>query len=95
KELEAAFDFDKANEEPIKGSSVETTQSTSEPSEVEPAQAAEVSETSQPEPVSDEPLDLEPTQASSELEPESDDVTPQNDEAFNRDDFIDDLFGVA
>ncbi|MGB1975745.1 MAG: FimV/HubP family polar landmark protein, partial [Vibrio toranzoniae] len=95
KELEAAFDFDKANEEPIKESSVETTQSTSEPSEVEPAQAAEVSETSQPEPVSDEPLDLEPTQASSELEPESDDVTQQNDEAFNRDDFIDDLFGVA
>ncbi|MFA0151767.1 MULTISPECIES: FimV/HubP family polar landmark protein, partial [unclassified Vibrio] len=95
KELDAAFDFDNASDEPIKNSDVETTQLPLEPSEVEPEQAENVSETSQPEQINDESLDSEQTQDSSELEPESDDVKPQNDEAFNRDDFIDDLFGVA
>ncbi|MCG9639161.1 ATPase [Vibrio sp. Isolate34] len=81
KELDAAFDFDKASDEPIKNSDVETTQLPLEPSEAEPEQ------------INDELLDSELAQDS--LEPESDDVKPQNDEAFNRDDFIDDLFGVA
>ncbi|MFI3276079.1 FimV/HubP family polar landmark protein, partial [Vibrio sp.] len=93
KELDAAFDFDKVSDEPIKNSDVETTPLPLEPSEAEPEQAEDVRETSQPEQINDESLDSELVQDSSE--PENDDVKPQNDEAFNRDDFIDDLFGVA
>ncbi|WP_276206196.1 FimV/HubP family polar landmark protein, partial [Vibrio gigantis] len=88
KELDAAFGFDNTNDEPVKDSDVELTPLTSETSEVEPEQALDISETPQPEVVTDEPLDSEVIQ-------DSPDVKPENDDAFNRDDFIDDLFGVA
>ncbi|MEZ9155365.1 ATPase [Vibrio sp. F13] len=85
KELDAAFGLDNANEEPEKDSDVELTPLTSEG---EPEQDLDISETPQPEVVTDESLDSEMTQ-------ESSDIKPENDEAFNRDGFIDDLFGVA
>ncbi|MFA0516087.1 FimV/HubP family polar landmark protein [Vibrio sp. 10N.222.55.E8] len=85
KELDAAFGLDNANEEPEKDSDVELTPLTSEG---EPEQDPDISETPQPEVVTDESLDSEMTQ-------ESSDIKPENDEAFNRDGFIDDLFGVA
>ncbi|MFA0427741.1 FimV/HubP family polar landmark protein, partial [Vibrio sp. 10N.222.51.C5] len=85
KELDAAFGLDNVNEEPEKDSDVELTPLTSEG---EPEQDPDISETPQPEVVTDESLD-------SELAQESTDVKPENDEAFNRDGFIDDLFGVA
>ncbi|MFA0054185.1 FimV/HubP family polar landmark protein, partial [Vibrio echinoideorum] len=88
KELDAAFDLDKASDDLIKDSGVEHTQLTSEPSEVEPEQITDITETPQPELVGDASLD-------SELIQDGADVKPENDEAFNRDDFIDDLFGVA
>ncbi|CAK3982884.1 pilus assembly protein FimV [Vibrio crassostreae] len=88
KELDAAFGFANGNDEPEMGSDVDLTPLTSEKSEVEPEQASDISETPQSEAVSDESLD-------SELIQESADVKPENDEDFNRDDFIDDLFGVA
>ena len=88
KELDAAFDLDKASDDLIKDSDVEHTQLTSEPSEVEPEQITDITETPQPELVGDASLD-------SELIQDGADVKPENDEAFNRDDFIDDLFGVA
>ena len=77
-----------SNDESEKDSDVELTPLTSETSEVEPEQTSDISETLQPEVVTDESLDSEMTQ-------ESSDIKPENDEAFNRDDFIDDLFGVA
>ncbi|MEZ9417776.1 hypothetical protein AB4189_26995, partial [Vibrio sp. 10N.286.49.E1] len=67
---------------------VEHTQLASEPSEAEPEQITDITETPQPELVGDASLDSELTQDGA-------DVKPENDEAFNRDDFIDDLFGVA
>ncbi|MFA0425570.1 ATPase, partial [Vibrio sp. 10N.222.54.A1] len=85
KELDAAFGLDNANEKPEKDSDVELTPLTSEG---EPEQDPDISETPQPEVVTDESLDSEMTQ-------ESSDIKPENDEAFNRDGFIDDLFGVA
>ncbi|MEC7306595.1 FimV/HubP family polar landmark protein [Vibrio crassostreae] len=88
KELDAAFGFNNVNEEPEKDSDVALTPLTSETSDVEPEQASDISEITQPEIVRDESLD-------SELIQESADVKPENDENFNRDDFIDDLFGVA
>ncbi|MBT9240374.1 FimV/HubP family polar landmark protein [Vibrio splendidus] len=88
KELDAAFGSDKASDDLIKDSDVEHTQLTSEPSEAEPEQITDISETPQPELVGDASLD-------SELIQDGADVKPENDEAFNRDDFIDDLFGVA
>lgn len=88
KELDAAIGFDNVNDEPENDSDVELTPLTSETSEVEPEQASDISETPQPEVVSDKSLD-------SQLIQDSADVKPENDEAFNRDDFIDDLFGVA
>nr|WP_229648839.1 FimV/HubP family polar landmark protein [Vibrio splendidus]MCC4878964.1 ATPase [Vibrio splendidus] len=88
KELDAAFGSDKASDDLIKDSEVEHTQLTSEPSEVEPEQITDITETPQPELVGDASLD-------SELIQDGADVKPENDEAFNRDDFIDDLFGVA
>ncbi|SBT12074.1 FimV/HubP family polar landmark protein [Vibrio celticus] len=88
KELDVAFGFANGNDEPEMGSDVDLTPLTSEKSEVEPEQASDISETPQSEAVSDESLD-------SELIQESADVKPENDEDFNRDDFIDDLFGVA
>ncbi|MDP2589064.1 FimV/HubP family polar landmark protein [Vibrio splendidus] len=89
KELDAAFSSDKASDDLIKDSDVEHTQLTSEPSEAEPEQITDITETpQQPELVGDAPLD-------SELIQDGADVKPENDEDFNRDDFIDDLFGVA
>ena len=82
KELDAAFGLDNANEEPEKDSDVELTPLTSETSEGEPEQASDISETPQPEVVTDESLD-------SELIQDSTDVKPENDGAFNRDGFID------
>ncbi|MFA0613440.1 FimV/HubP family polar landmark protein, partial [Vibrio splendidus] len=89
KELDAAFGSDKASDDLIKDSDVEHTQLTSEPSEAEPEQITDITETpQQPELVGDAPLE-------SELIQNGADVKPENEEAFNRDDFIDDLFGVA
>ncbi|WP_135458083.1 FimV/HubP family polar landmark protein [Vibrio echinoideorum] len=95
KELDAAFDLDKASDDLIIDSDVELEQVTAQPTEVElpeveSAQTTDTSETLQPEQLStsDELLD-------SELAENKADVQSENDKAFNSDDFIDDLFGVA
>ncbi|MFA0016693.1 FimV/HubP family polar landmark protein, partial [Vibrio lentus] len=83
KELDAALDFGKANDD--LDSDAELTQLTPEPSEFEPKQVSDISEASQPSEESSE----------SELTQESADVKSEKDKDFDRDDFIDDLFGVA
>ncbi|MEZ8290985.1 FimV/HubP family polar landmark protein, partial [Vibrio sp. 10N.237.312.B06] len=88
KELDEAFGFDNGSDESEKDSDVELTPLTSETPEVESEQASDINATPQAEVVSDGSLD-------SEMIQDSADVKPENDEAFNRDDFIDDLFGVA
>ncbi|MFA0707145.1 ATPase, partial [Vibrio sp. 10N.222.48.A3] len=88
KELDEAFGFDNASDESEKDSDVELTPLTSETPEAESEQASDISATPQAEVISDESLDSEVIQDSA-------DVKPENNEAFNRDDFIDDLFGVA
>ncbi|EDK28312.1 hypothetical protein VSWAT3_15249 [Vibrionales bacterium SWAT-3] len=84
KELEAAFDFDTPNDDVSSLAEADIESLLSEPSAVSEPTEAELDE-----PVVAEPVVAEPA-------PQVDDIE-LNDEAaaFNRDDFIDDMFGVA
>ncbi|WP_261895219.1 FimV/HubP family polar landmark protein [Vibrio cyclitrophicus] len=95
KELDTAFDLDKTSDDLLTDSDVEPEQITDQPTELESseaelAQTTDTSETLQPEQPStnDESLD-------SEIAENDVDVPAESEKAFNSDDFIDDLFGVA